>query len=51
MNMNKLQYLKLNNINLDFAKSIANIKIYSLKSLELSNKTKRIKAFDENEIL
>ena len=48
--MTKLQYLKLNNINLDFAKSIVNIRINTLKTLELNNKTKRLKAFDENEL-
>jgi len=40
----------LNNINLDFAKSMVNIKINSLKTLELNNNTKRLKAFDENEL-
>ncbi len=42
--------MKLNNINIDFAKSIVNIKINSLKTLELNNKTKRVKTFDENEL-
>lgn len=48
--MNKLYSLKLNNINLDFAKSIVNIRINTLKTLELNNKTKRLKTFDENEL-
>ena len=50
MSMQKLNYLCLNNINLDFAKCACNIKIQSLKTLVLKNSTKRVKIFDENEL-
>lgn len=50
MSLQKLEFLCLNNINVDFAKCAVNIKIPTLKTLILSNRTKRIKNFDENEL-